>query len=91
MAFDPLSSRGIGKAVEQGHQAATAIGAHLSGDREALRDYCKVMEEESRNYRRTRASYYDIEERWRSAEFWQRRQTTTEGGTVRGAGVFNPF
>jgi flavin-dependent dehydrogenase len=34
MAFDPLSSRGIGKAVEQGHLAADAIGAHLSGDRD---------------------------------------------------------
>jgi flavin-dependent dehydrogenase len=81
MAFDPLASRGIGKAVEQGNRAAHAIGAHLSGDREALRDYCNVLEEEYRNYRRMRVSYYNIERRWPGAEFWQRRQATTEDGT----------
>ena len=47
--------------------------------------------EEHRNYRRTRVSYYNIERRWPGAEFWQRRQTTTEDGAVRGSGVFNPF
>ena len=88
MAFDPLSSRGIGKSVEQGNLAADAIGAHLSGDREALRAYCNVLEEEHRDYRRTRVSYYNIERRWPGAAFWQRRQTTTEDGTVRGSGVF---
>ena len=91
MAFDPLSSRGIGKSVEQGHQAARAIGAHLSGNRNALRDYCHVLEEEHGDYHRTRVSYYNIERRWPGGEFWQRRQTTTEDGAVRGSGVFNSF
>ena len=90
MAFDPLSSRGIGKAVEQGHRAAHAIDVHLSGDRHALRDYCNVLEDEYRTYRRTRVSYYNIERRWPGAEFWQRRQTTTDDG-VGGSSVFNPF
>jgi flavin-dependent dehydrogenase len=89
MAFDPLSSRGIGKSVEQGHQAARAIRAHLSGDRDALRDYCNVLEEEHGDYRRTRVSYYNIERRWPGADFWQRRQTTTGDGAVRGSGVFS--
>lgn len=80
MAFDPLSSRGIGKAVEHGNRAAHAIDAHLSGDRGALRDYCNVLEEEYGNYRRTRVSYYNIERRWPGAEFWQRRRTTTDVG-----------
>ena len=90
MAFDLLSSRGIGKAVEQGHRAAHAIDAHLSGDREALRDYCDALERGDGNYRRTRVSYYNIERRWPGAEFWQRRQTTTDDGAM-GSGVFNPF
>jgi flavin-dependent dehydrogenase len=80
MAFDPLSSQGIGKAVEHGHRAADAIDAHLSGDRDALRDYCHVLEEEHEDYRRTRVSYYDIERRWPGSEFWQRRQTATGNG-----------
>lgn len=75
MAFDPLSSRGIGKAVEQGHLAANAIGAHLSGDRDALRGYSNVLEEEYRNYRHMRVGYYNMERRWPAAEFWRRRQT----------------
>jgi flavin-dependent dehydrogenase len=91
MAFDPLSSQGIEKAVDHGNRAATAIGAHLSGDREALQDYCIVLEDQYTNYRRTRASYYEIEKRWPNAKFWQRRQTTTEDGAVRDSGVFNPF
>jgi len=90
MAFDPLSSRGIGKAVEQGHRAAGAIDVHLSGDRDALRDYCDVLEDEYRNYRRTRVSYYNLERRWPGAEFWQRRQATADDGEG-GSGVFNPF
>lgn len=91
MAFDPLSSRGIAKAVQHGHLAANAIGAHLSGDREALRGYCNVLEEEYRNYSRTRVGYYNMERRWPGAEFWRCRQTTTEDGAVRDSGVFNPF
>jgi flavin-dependent dehydrogenase len=91
MAFDPLSSRGIGKAVEQGHLAADAIAAHLSGDREALRGYSNVVEEEYRNYRRLRVGYYSMEGRWPGAEFWRRRQTMTEDQVVADSGVFRPF
>ena len=84
------TTRGIGKAVEQGHRVADALAAHLSGDRDALRDYCDVLEDEYRNYRRTRVSYYNLERRWPGAEFWQRRQATADDGEG-GSGVFNPF
>jgi flavin-dependent dehydrogenase len=90
MAFDPLSSRGIGKAVEQGHRAAHVLDDHLSGDREALRDYCDALEADYGNYRRTRVSYYNLERRWTGAEFWQRRQATADDGEG-GSGVVNPF
>ena len=80
MAFDPLSSRGIGKAVEHGHLAARAIHGHLTGDREALGHYCNRLEEEHGNYRRTRPGYYNLERRWPGAEFWRRRQVATKAG-----------
>jgi hypothetical protein len=58
--------------------AARAIDAHLAGDREALGHYCNRLEEEHRNYRRTRSGYYNLERRWPGAEFWRRRQAATE-------------
>jgi flavin-dependent dehydrogenase len=80
MAFDPLSSRGIAKAVAEGRLAADAIAAHLSGDRTALHDYGTVLEEEYRDYRLTRASYYALERRWPSSEFWRRRYAAAAAG-----------
>jgi len=91
MSFDPLSSRGIAKAVEHGHRAAHAIAADLSGDRDAMREYCNVLDDEYQDYRRTRMNYYNIERRWPDAEFWLRRQTTPERTAATRSGVLTPF
>jgi flavin-dependent dehydrogenase len=81
MAFDPLSSRGIGKAVEHGVLAASAIDGHLAGDRRALGSYCRRLEAEHGRYRRTRSGYYGLERRWPDAPFWRRRQVASEANS----------
>jgi flavin-dependent dehydrogenase len=79
MAFDPLSSRGIGKAVEQAGLAANAVAAHLAGDCEALQAYGNHLEEEYGSYRQERVRYYNMEKRWCGADFWRRRQMAADG------------
>lgn len=74
MTFDPLSSLGIAKAVEQGHEAAAAIGRCLEGDAAAVDAYADVLSARYADYLVTRAAYYRLERRWNDAEFWKVRQ-----------------
>ncbi len=77
MTFDPLSSQGIAKAVEQGSAAATAIGDCLKGDRGALAEYEGALSARYAEYLAVRTGYYRLEQRWNDAEFWQSRQQCT--------------
>lgn len=74
MTFDPLSSQGIAKAVEQGHEAAAAIGRCLEGDSAAVDAYAEAVSARYAEYLGTRAGYYRLEQRWSDAEFWKARQ-----------------
>ncbi|MBR0718652.1 FAD-dependent monooxygenase [Bradyrhizobium liaoningense] len=73
MAFDPLASQGIVKAVDHGRRAAAAIAAHLSGDEASLEQYALQVEREYIGYQDTRTQYYGMERRWPRSLFWSRR------------------
>ena len=74
MTFDPLSSQGIAKAIEQGHEAAVAIGRCLEGDTAAVDAYAEAVSARYAEYLGTRAGYYRLEQRWSGAQFWKSRQ-----------------
>ena len=74
MTFDPLTSQGIAKAVEQGAAVTAAIGHCLKGNREALDEYANALSSRYAEYLATRTGYYRLEQRWNDAEFWQSKQ-----------------
>jgi flavin-dependent dehydrogenase len=74
MTFDPLTSQGIAKAVEQGAAATAAIGHCLKGNGKALDEYASALSSRYAEYLATRRGYYRLEQRWSDAEFWQSRQ-----------------
>ena len=73
-SFDPISSQGIYKALLHGLNAAPAIVAWLQGDNQPLLEYRNTVAEQFIDYLEQRAYFYDLEQRWPEAEFWQRRQ-----------------
>jgi len=77
MAFDPLSSQGVYKALETGLQVSEAIRDRLSGDAEALLKYAAQLKEHFGRYLVIRAYYYSQERRWPDSLFWKRRHAST--------------
>jgi flavin-dependent dehydrogenase len=73
MAFDPLASQGIAKALHDGKRAAAHIAAYLKGDNTSLHRLTFEFEREYAAYRATRANYYRLEKRWPDSLFWTRR------------------
>jgi flavin-dependent dehydrogenase len=73
MAFDPLSSQGVYKALETGFQAAEAVRHRLSGDAEAFPKYAAQLEENFDRYLALKRYYYGRERRWPDSLFWKRR------------------
>ena len=73
MAFDPLASQGISKALDHGKRAASSIAAYLSGDALSLVRLALQLNQEYAAYRAMRADYYRIEMRWPQSVFWKRR------------------
>ena len=74
MAFDPLSSQGIYKALLSGIRAAEAIIADRAGRKEAFDEYADELRKEFDEYLELRAAYYRMEVRWPDSVFWQQRQ-----------------
>ncbi|TPQ31802.1 NAD(P)/FAD-dependent oxidoreductase [Bradyrhizobium guangdongense] len=73
MAFDPLASQGIVKALDHGQRAAVAIAAHLNGDDATLATYALDLKREYSAFQNTRTRYYGMERRWPRSIFWSRR------------------
>ena len=74
MAFDPLSSQGVYKALETGFRVAEAIRDRLSGDAEAFLKYAAKLKEHFDRYLALKAYYYSRERRWPDSLFWKRRR-----------------
>ena len=74
MAFDPLASQGVYRALGSGLQAAAAIEQHWGGDPNALKDYERRLIADFDRYLAQRRHFYRLERRWPKQEFWRRRQ-----------------
>ncbi len=66
-AYDPLSGRGIFKAIRHGVAAAEAI---TSG---RMDEYAARVQREFEEYVRQRRMHYASEQRWKEAIFWRKR------------------
>ena len=72
-SYDPLSGRGIFKALRHGEAAARAINATLRGDRGALTTYAEQVSREFHTYALQRQDFYSGERRWVELPFWAAR------------------
>lgn len=79
MAFDPLASQGVYRALASGLKAAEAIERHWGGDRAALNDYERHLMSDFDRYLVQRRHFYGLEGRWPEQEFWRRRSETDLG------------
>lgn len=77
MAWDPLSSQGICKALESGFALAEAYECYEGGDSKALERFFVEVKEDFFKYMVLRASYYTQETRWPNSIFWRRRAVTS--------------
>jgi flavin-dependent dehydrogenase len=73
MAFDPLSSQGIYKAVKSGINAAELINDYFNGDADGLAVYSNTINAAFEKYLQQRKIYYADEKRWPGSLFWKRR------------------
>ena len=73
MAFDPLSSQGVFKALRSGILASYAICDFFKGNLSGLEKYQSLAAREFDGYLKTRAEFYSQEQRWPDSPFWQRR------------------
>ncbi len=73
-SFDPLSGRGISKALYSGIAAAGYIRDFFEGENDALDCYFEKIKSGFAAYLRTRNQYYGMESRWPDAPFWQKRR-----------------
>lgn len=73
IAFDPLSSMGISKALRMGLAAADVIQRYLQGDASAVERYAAAVDREFSEYLATRSHYYRQEMRWPDQAFWHQR------------------
>jgi flavin-dependent dehydrogenase len=73
-SYDPLSGRGIFKALRHGQAAAQAIDSHVRGDPKAIERYGAQVKQEFEQYARQRSRYYSLEQRWADEPFWRARR-----------------
>jgi len=72
-SYDPLSGRGILKALRQATNAAIAVDGFLRGETGLLADYAALIRREFDGYVRERRAHYAAERRWTGREFWDKR------------------
>jgi hypothetical protein len=73
VSYDPLSSRGISKALESALRTGPAVADWFHGRKHALADYAAWVEADFQNYRRHYRHFYGQVRRWPESRFWQRR------------------
>ena len=73
-AYDPLSSFGIHKALQNSLEAGAAIQAALCGHTRVLKDYAQNVQHAFEGFLTTRYQYYAMETRWQDSPFWKARQ-----------------
>lgn len=71
--YDPLSSQGTFKALKSAILGAYALTDYLNGQAAALEKYELLMRQEYETHLELRTQFYQKEQRWAEAPFWQRR------------------
>jgi flavin-dependent dehydrogenase len=84
VAFDPLSSMGIGYAIASGIQAARFAAAAVEGNNLQLDLYAEDVAGHFTSYLAQRGAYYDLERRWQDRPFWKRRHSLPNEGNISG-------
>jgi flavin-dependent dehydrogenase len=84
LAFDPLSSQGVVKALESGWRAAAAVTELLRGNGNALISYAEWLEAAFATYTQSYFHYYGQVRRWPDAVFWRRRFSPVDTSARRG-------
>lgn len=74
LAFDPLSSAGLAKALRGACDAADAIAQSVAGDAKAFARYEEKLQHDWQRYLDARCHYYGLEQRFPDASFWRERQ-----------------
>jgi len=72
-SYDPISGRGIFKALRQAKSASAAIVASLEGNMEPTARYSRQLRLEYDEYVRQRRHHYRSEQRWSQHAFWLAR------------------
>lgn len=72
-SYDPISGRGVFKALRHGVSATNAIAAYLRGDVDSMARYARLVRSEFDEYVRQRSVYYASERRWSEHSFWRAR------------------
>jgi flavin-dependent dehydrogenase len=78
LAYDPLSSSGVTRALEGGRRGATATLQWLRGDESGLDLYRNGLLDDFRRHMQLRGAYYAMERRYADQEFWARRSARSE-------------
>ncbi len=74
-SYDPISSQGIYKALADGISGGRALADALAGQHvDALADHASWVEQRFAEYATQRAYFYEQEQRWPEAPFWQGRR-----------------
>jgi flavin-dependent dehydrogenase len=73
MAWDPLSSQGISKALESALASGEVIAEARAGRHDAPAGYAAAVAQRFEEYKRLRLQYYGQVRRWPASLFWQRR------------------
>lgn len=76
VAFDPLSSHGMGSAMTTGYYGACAVADHLHGTPGALDTYEGLVTQIFDDYLVRLRAHYGLERRWPAEPFWSRRHVT---------------
>ena len=74
MAFDPLSSQGVLKALRSGRLASFVAFDHLQGRPSSHERYARIARHEYDAYDQARRQFYAQERRWPDSPFWSRRR-----------------
>ncbi len=73
VSFDPISSMGIGFSISSACFAAKHIANELEENRSTIDVLQEDIIQNFNHYLKIRAEYYQMEKRWPSSKFWQRR------------------
>ncbi|BDD06372.1 NAD(P)/FAD-dependent oxidoreductase [Aureibacter tunicatorum] len=69
-SYDPITSRGIFKAIDDAIFSAELIARKASGQEDALEEMNKYVNMNYARYIDERFMYYSLEKRWESSDFW---------------------